>query len=84
MHKAIIRHLAFASIAALAAATQPIAAQTARPKTMSGNAAVLATGWTKSDALVQAYLARIAVIDDVCPAIRAVIVTNPDTIAPSR
>lgn len=84
MRTAIIRYLALAGIAALAVGTQPLAAQTALPKTLSENAADLAAGRTTSEALVQAYLARIAAIDDVGPAIRAVIVTNPDIIAQAR
>ena len=66
------------------ALAQPSVAQTALPKTLSENAADLAAGRTTSVALVQAYLARIAAIDDAGPAIRAVIVTNPDVIAQAQ
>ena len=74
----------FGCVAAVAAFAQPLAAQTALPKTLSENAADLAAGRTTSEALVQAYLSRIAAIDDAGPAIRAVIVTNPDIIAQAR
>ena len=66
------------------ALAQPSVAQTPLPKTLSENAADLTAGRTTSVALVQAYLARIAAIDDAGPAIRAVIVTNPDVIAQAQ
>lgn len=68
----------------ISVATTPLAAQTTLPKTLSENAADLAAGRTTSEALVQSYLARIAAIDDAGPAIRAVIVTNPDVLAQAR
>ena len=84
MQKAIRISLVFGLAIAVSTFAQPLAAQTALPKTLSENAADLAAGRTTSEALVQAYLSRIAAIDDAGPAIRAVIVTNPDIIAQAR
>ncbi len=68
----------------LAVFAQPLAAQTTLPKTLSENAADLSAGRTTSVALVQAYLNRIAAIDDAGPRVNAVIITNPDAIAQAR
>ena len=63
----------------LAVFAQPLAAQTALPKTLSENAADLSAGRTTSVALVQAYLNRIAAIDDAGPRVNAVIIDRKST-----
>jgi len=74
---------------ALALVTQPVAAKTARgPAVEEVSAADLLTqlnnGKITSEALVRAYLARIAKMDRAGPSLHAIIALNPDAIAQAR
>ena len=64
----------------------PVAAQTApvvEEKSIDQLQAMMAGG-TSSEAITQAYLARIAAMDRTGPTLRAVIATNPDAVAEAR
>lgn len=53
-------------------------------KTLPELSDALSGGETSSEALTQAYLDRIAAIDDAGPRLQAVLVTNPDALAQAR
>jgi amidase len=56
----------------------------AEPQTVEQVLADLASGRTTSEKLVQAYLDRIARVDDAGPMLNAVIATNPNALADAR
>jgi len=67
-----------------AAAAVPSALPRVEELSLADASAMLATGRTTSEALVRAYLARIAAMDRNGPSLRSVIATNPDAIAQAR
>ena len=70
----------------LASAAAPLAAQTTpvvEEKSIDQLQAMMAGG-TSSEAITQAYLARIAAMDRTGPTLRAVIAVNPDAMAQAR
>jgi amidase len=78
------RFSAFLLSAAIAA---PLAAQTA-PKVEEASIGdlqtIMAKGEASSEAITQAYLARIAAMDRQGPKLRAIIATNPDALAQAK
>jgi amidase len=67
--------------------TTPAIAQTApqiEEQSIDSLQAMMAKGGTTSEAITQAYLARIAAMDRAGPALRAVIAINPDALAQAK
>lgn len=77
-----MRRIVLAALAILAAAcSKPAPAYDVEEKTIAQLQADLTSGAVTSEALVEAYLARIASLDDDGPNLNAVIVTNPNALS---
>ncbi len=83
-----MRAMALALVSALflagCATAAPQGASLVEEKSIAALQADLAAGRTTSEALVAAYLARIAALDSAGPSLRSVIATNPNAAADAR
>ena len=78
-----MRAFAFLLLTSVASATVAQTAPVVEEKSIDQLRAMMAAG-TSSEAITQAYLARIAAMDRSGPTLRAVIATNPDAITEAR